>query len=143
MQPRSLWMGDFPQESSLIMEEVFKQIRDILADILDLEGDEILPEMYIIRDLGAESIDLLELAVSLNAKFNIEVDDKDIFLLRLRDHAAEAEEQGADVVLYLSERLMFLTRQRIEEIISDLDGGPTLKVKDLVSYVLWRRNHGK
>ena len=125
------------------MEEVFEKIRDMLADILDLEGQEILPEMYVIRDLGAESIDLLELAVSLNAGFNVEVDDKDIFLLRLRDYVAQAEEAGMDVTHYLADRLRFLSRQRLEEIISDLEGGPTLKVKDLVSYILWQREHGR
>ena len=125
------------------MEEVFEKIRDMLADILDLEGQEILPEMYLIRDLGAESIDLLELAVSLNAGFNVEVDDKDIFLLRLRDYVAQAEGAGMDVTHYLADRLRFLSRQRLEEIISDLEGGPTLKVKDLVSYILWQREHGR
>jgi acyl carrier protein len=126
----------------MVMKEVFEGIRQMLADILDVEGEEILPETYIVRELDAESIDLLEFAVSLNAGFNIEVNDGDIFLLRLRDYVIEAEEKEHNVVEYLVERLPFLKRNRIEEIVSDLEGGPTLKVKDLVSYVEWRKADG-
>ncbi|SPD73021.1 Phosphopantetheine-binding [uncultured Desulfobacterium sp.] len=122
--------------------EVLEVIKRLLADILDMEVKDILPEAYIVRELGAESIDLLEMAVSLNAAFNIEVNDADIFLLRLRDHVTEAAENKTDVVRYLAERLPFLKRDRIADIVSDLEGGPTLKVKDLVSYVEWRRVNG-
>jgi hypothetical protein len=40
---------------------------------------------------------------------------------------------------YLLHKFPFLAEGRIEEILSDLEGGPTLKVEDLVSYVSWRR----
>jgi acyl carrier protein len=124
------------------MKEVFERIRQMLADILDVEGDEILPETYIVRELGAESIDLLELAVSLNSGFNVEINDGDIFLSRLRDYVTEAKGKKDDVVLYLLERLPFLKKDRIEEMMPDLEDGPTLKVKDLVSYVEWRQENG-
>ena len=124
------------------MKEVFERIRQMLADILDVEENEILPETYIVRELGAESIDLLELAVSLNSGFNVEVNDGDIFLSRLRDYVTEAEGKKDDVVLYLLERLPFLKKDRIEEMVPDLEDGPTLKVKDLVSYVEWRQENG-
>ncbi len=122
--------------------DIFEGIRDILADILDIEEHEILPETYLIRELGAESIDLLELAVSLNARFKVEVRDGDIFLARLRSYVTEAEEQGKDTVRYLMARLPFLSESRIREIVTDLKGGPTLRVKDLVSYVEWLLGNG-
>jgi acyl carrier protein len=122
--------------------DILKGIKEILADILDIDEQEIALETYIVRDLGAESIDLLELAVSLNAKFKVEVNDSEIFLSRLRDYVTEAEAHGNNIVEHLAERLLFLHRRRIEEILLDLEGGPTLKVEDLVSYVEWRRENG-
>ncbi|MBW2216942.1 MAG: hypothetical protein JRF34_07100, partial [Deltaproteobacteria bacterium] len=64
--------------------------------------------------------------------------DGELFLARLREYITEAEEQQKDVVQHLIVMLPFLTRTRLEEIVSDLEGGPTLKVKDLVSYIEWQ-----
>jgi len=122
--------------------EILEGIREILADILDIGEQDIAPETYIVRELGAESIDLLELAVSLNARFKVEVNDGEIFLTRLRTYVTEAEEQEKGLVPYLVERMPFLSKNRIEAIIADLEGGPTLKVRDLVSYVAWQRENG-
>lgn len=122
--------------------EIFEGIKELLADILDMEAEEIMPETYIVRELGAESIDLLEVAVSINARFKIEVNDDEIFLGRLRGYVIEAQARGIDAEQYLSERLPFLSKERLGEVISDLEGGPALKVKDLVSYVAWKRENG-
>jgi acyl carrier protein len=118
--------------------EIFDGIKEILADVLDLDGERITPETYLIRDLGAESIDLLELAVVLNRRFGIEIKDEEIFLGRLRLHVMEARQKGVELFRCLSEKYPSLSRERVEEIMGDLDGGPTLKVKDLVSYVAFR-----
>ncbi len=122
--------------------EILDGIKELLADILDIDEREITPETYIIRELGAESIDLLELAVSLNARFRIDVNDGEVFLARLRDYVTEGEDQGKDVAQYLTERLPFLSMVRTKETMSDLEAGPTLKVKDLVSYVAWKHENG-
>ena len=118
--------------------EIFDVIKEMIADILDIDDQEITPETYIVRDLGAESIDLLELAVSMNSRFKVDVNDGEIFLTRLREYVTEAEEESRDVVPHLVDLLPFLTEGRIEEIIQDLEGGPTLKVRDLVSYIEWQ-----
>ena len=118
--------------------EILKEIQDILTEILDIDEQEIAPETYLIRDLEAESIDLLELAVALNSRFNIEVKDDDIFFRNFRLYVNEAREKGADPASYLMEKLPFLTRERVEEIFSDLEGGPVLKIKDLIRYVEWQ-----
>jgi len=120
--------------------DILESIRELLSEILDIEPQEVTPDTYIIRDLGAESIDLLELAVSLNARFGIEVNDDEVFLLRLRDFVMEAEEQGINPADHLAEKLPFLSGDRVREILADLEGGPTLKVADLVSYVKRQRN---
>ena len=115
--------------------DILKKITEILAEILDIENHIITPESYLIRELGAESIDLLELAVAINSRFNIDVNDDEIFLRKLEQYITEAKQQNNDLLLYLVEKLPFLSRKRLEEIVADLEGGPTLKVKDLISYI--------
>ncbi len=90
--------------------------------------------------MGAEYIDFLELAVAINSGFNIDVNDDEIFLRKLRDYITEAEQQNKNILQYLAENLSFLSRKRLEEIIADLKKGPTLKVKDLISYVERQRD---
>jgi acyl carrier protein len=109
--------------------DIFTEIKKILMEILDLEGQAITPESLLMQELGAESIDLLELAAALNARFKIEVREEDIFL---RDIGARSGESTP-----------FLTKQRLREIASDHTdgpaGGPAVRVKDLVSYVAWQQ----
>ncbi len=120
--------------------DILENITEILAEILDIENHNITPETYLIRELGAESIDLLELAVAINSRFNIDVNDDEIFLRNLRQYITEADQQNKDILQYLAEKIPFLMQKRLEDIITDLEGGPTLKVKDLIAYVEKQRN---
>ncbi len=122
---------------------ILEELKYMLAELLDMDDLEITPETYIVRDLGAESIDLLELAVSLNTRYNIEVNDGEIFLTRLRAYVLEAESKEEEVVPYLLERLPFLSENRVREILEDLELGPTLKVKDVISYIQWASDNGR
>jgi len=117
--------------------DILEEITEILTEILDIENHNISPETYLIRELGAESIDLLELAVAINSRFKIDVNDDEIFLIKLRQYITEADQQNKDILQYLAEKIPFLMRK---DIITDLEGGPTLKVKDLIAYVERQRD---
>lgn len=116
------------------MENLAK-ISEILGDLLDLDPEEISPENYLIRELSAESIDLLEIAVTFNSEFGIDVDDDAIFLKNLRVHLEEAKEQAQDPAEHLCRTYPFLPGERAAEILGDVKDGPVLKVKDLSAYV--------
>lgn len=118
---------------------IFDNIRDILTEILDIDNQSVRADSYVIRDLEAESIDLLELAVALSMRFKIEVDDEAIFLRSLRRLIIEAEEQGIRPTHRIIEALPFLTPLRVETLLDDLDGGPVLQVADLEAYIHWRQ----
>lgn len=115
--------------------DILSELKQILTELLDIDGNSISPDTFLIQDLGAESIDLLELAVAVNSRFNIRVKDDEIFLTRFRQYHAEARQEGKDIVLFLLTRYPFLTRERIAEIITNIEKGPQLKVKDLVNYI--------
>lgn len=118
--------------------DTFTEIKKILEELLDLEDREITPETYLIQELGAESIDLLELAVSINSRFRILVKDDDIFLTRFRQYVAEADQQKMDSVPFIAQIYPFLEISRIEEIVAKSAAGPQLKIKDLISYVTFQ-----
>jgi acyl carrier protein len=118
--------------------DIFSDIQTSLIEILDIEAAEITPETYLVRDLGAESIDLLELSVALNSTFKVEINDDDLFLRTLRVCLNEAQESQSNTDSTLGEKFPFLGRGRIGEILADLDGGPVLKVKDLMAYISWQ-----
>ncbi|MBO4261147.1 MAG: acyl carrier protein [Clostridia bacterium] len=56
---------------------MFEQIKAIIADQLSAEPEKITPETSIIDDLGADSLDVVELVMALEEKFGIEIPDED------------------------------------------------------------------
>jgi len=122
--------------------DIFKEIRQILVELLDVDEKEITTDTYLVRDLCAESIDFLELAVSLNNRFAIEINDDDLFLRNLRLYIQNIPD-SQDRLAGLTGRFPFLSTKRIAEILADLDQGPVLKVKDLIAYIEWQTKSKK
>ena len=54
------------------------QVRSILAEKLGIDVSEIRAEASILDDLGADSLDLVEMVMSLEEAFDIEVPDEDV-----------------------------------------------------------------
>lgn len=54
---------------------VFDKVKEILADQLDLDPEKITMESSFIDDLGADSLDLVDLVMSLEDEFGVEVPD--------------------------------------------------------------------
>ena len=54
---------------------VFEKIKAILVDQLDLEEDAVTMEASIMDDLGADSLDLADIVMSIEEEFDIEVPD--------------------------------------------------------------------
>lgn len=57
---------------------VFEKIRTILCEQLELEENQVTMESSIMEDLGADSLDLVDLLMSLEDQFNLEVPDEDV-----------------------------------------------------------------
>ena len=75
-------------------QDVWPQVRAVIADIFDRDPAAIAPETRIMADLGGESVDLLEIAVRLNADFGIPVEENVVFLKDLRYLLAECRAAG-------------------------------------------------
>ena len=57
---------------------VFEKIKTILADPLDVDEETITMETDIAADLGADSLDVVELIMSIEDEFEVEVPDEKI-----------------------------------------------------------------
>ncbi len=57
---------------------VFEKIRAILAEQLDIAEDEITMESNIAEDLGADSLDVVDLIMSIEDEFDLEVPDTEV-----------------------------------------------------------------
>ncbi len=57
---------------------VFEKVRQIICDQLDLEEDVVTMEASILDDLGADSLDVVDLVMSLEEEFDIEIPDEQV-----------------------------------------------------------------
>lgn len=57
---------------------VFEKVRALICDQLDVEEDVVVPEALLAEDLGADSLDLVDLAMSFEEEFEIEVPEAEI-----------------------------------------------------------------
>jgi len=58
-------------------EEMLARLKEIIIDRLDVEEDQIVPEASFVEDLGADSLDIVELIMGIEEEFDIEVPDED------------------------------------------------------------------
>ena len=57
-------------------QEIFKKVKDIVKEQLDVEEEKITPGATFTDDLGADSLDTVELVMALEEAFDIEIPDE-------------------------------------------------------------------
>ncbi len=55
----------------------FDKVKDVIMDKLGVEEDKITPEASFIDDLGADSLDTVELIMQLEEEFGLEIPDEE------------------------------------------------------------------
>lgn len=55
---------------------VFEKIKAILVDQLDIEEDSITLDSLLVEDLGADSLDAIDIVMSIEDEFSVEVPDE-------------------------------------------------------------------
>ena len=76
-------------------EEIFEKVKKIIVDQLGVADTSVTMEASFIDDLGADSLDIVELVMALEEEFNIEIPDSD----------AEKVVTVGDVVDYIKENV--------------------------------------
>lgn len=57
--------------------ENFDKLKEILVDVLGVKIEDVKAESKFVDDLGADSLDLVELIMSFEDKFSIEISDEE------------------------------------------------------------------
>lgn len=57
---------------------VLEKLKEILVDQLDIEEDKVTLEASITEDLGADSLDVVDLIMSLEEEFGLEIPDEEV-----------------------------------------------------------------
>jgi len=58
---------------------VFDKMKDVLAEQFDVESDKITRETDLMNDLGADSLDLVELIMTLEEEYGVSATDESIY----------------------------------------------------------------
>ena len=58
-------------------ETIFEKVKDIIIKQLKVEESKIQPETLLVDDLGADSLDRVELVMALEDEFGVQIPDKD------------------------------------------------------------------
>ncbi|MBF0618681.1 MAG: acyl carrier protein [Candidatus Omnitrophica bacterium] len=73
---------------------VVEKVKSIIAEQLGVKIEEVKPEASFIDDLGADSLDTVELIMALEEEFNVEIPDED----------AEKMTKVSDAIKYIEEK---------------------------------------
>jgi acyl carrier protein len=57
---------------------IFEQVRDVIVDTISCDADEVTMETHLADDLGAESLDAVELNMAFEDTFDISIPDEDM-----------------------------------------------------------------
>lgn len=66
-------------ESEMTREEIFEKVRELLVDALAVDEDEVTLTARLTTDLGAESIDFLDIVFKLQQAFGITIPQGELF----------------------------------------------------------------
>ncbi len=59
------------------MASVFDRVKAIVVEQLGVEADQVTPQSKFVEDLGADSLDVVELVMALEEEFELEIPDED------------------------------------------------------------------
>ena len=68
----------------------FEKLQQIIADVLNMDVDEITPDTTFVDDLGADSLDIFQIIMGIEEEFGIEIPQEEAEKIVTVGDAAEA-----------------------------------------------------
>ncbi len=118
-------------------DEVFDKVQAALVDALGVDDDEVTPDATLVGDLGAESIDFLDIVFRLEKAFGIEIPRSELFpedILTSADYVQDGIVTATGLA-ELKKRMPFVDLTKFEEKPEVQEFGNLLTVSDMCRYV--------
>ena len=85
---------NFNQTNSMAEKSIEEKVKDIIVEQLGVNPEQVTPQASFIEDLGADSLDIVELVMAFEEEFGVEVPDED----------AEKLQTVGDVIKYIEDK---------------------------------------
>lgn len=118
-------------------DEIFDKVKDALVEALGVDEDEVSPGATMVGDLGAESIDFLDIVFRLEKAFGIKIQRGELFpedVLSSTEFVTNGKVNEAGLK-ELKARMPFVDLAKFEANPSVQNFPNTLTVEDMVRYV--------
>jgi acyl carrier protein len=118
-------------------DEIFEKVKTALVDALGVDDDEVSPSATMVGDLGAESIDFLDIVFRLEKSFGIKIPRGELFpedVLSSTEYVTNGKVNAAGIAA-LKTRMPFADLSKFEANPSVQNFANTLTVEDMVRYV--------
>ena len=79
------------------MSSVDERVKSIIVEQLGVDADEVTPEASFVEDLGADSLDTVELIMAFEEEFGVEISDDEAEKIRKVKDAVDYIEKRAKV----------------------------------------------
>jgi acyl carrier protein len=118
-------------------EEIFEKIKTCLVEALGVDEEEVTPEATLVGDLGAESIDFLDIVFRLEKAFNIKVPRGELFPEDILTNSTYVKDGKVtpEGISQLRQRMPFADLTAFESNPNVKDFGNMLTVQDMARYV--------
>ena len=118
-------------------DEITKKVQDALVDALGVDDDEATPEATLVGDLGAESIDFLDIVFKLEKAFDIQIPREELSPEDILTNSQYVKDGAvtADGMAELKKRMPWANFDEFAKNPKVQDFGNILTVGDLCSYV--------
>jgi len=123
---------------SLSQDEIFEKVQEALVDALGVDDDEVTEEATLVGDLGAESIDFLDIVFKLEKAFSIQIprDELSPEDILTDSNFVQDGTVTSEGVAELKARMPWANLDEFAENPRVQDFGNLLTVGDLVRYVM-------
>ena len=118
-------------------DEVFAKVQAALVDALGVDDDEVTPEATMVGDLGAESIDFLDIVFKLEKAFDISIPREELFPDDILTNSSFVQDGKVtdEGMNELKTRIPWADLSRFQDNPRVQDFGNLLTVSDLCRYV--------
>ncbi len=118
-------------------DEIFEKVKTALVDALGVDEDDVTPAATMVGDLGAESIDFLDIVFRLEKAFGIKIPRGELFpeeVLSSADFVVNGKVNASGIEA-LKARMPFVDLSKFEANPMVQNFANTLTVEDMVRYV--------